>query len=215
MESPKYSSLFLLAIVVAPSLAGAVWDLDTDFRSDQGNPHGAWSYGYKHHVLGSLTVFPDSGSDAAWDWWHDNANLTLGAPAVSRNKSMSTINGIEPNEVSLHPGPATEITYVRWVAPGAGTYHVSGQFDAGDGGAVDLYIYHNGDARLTELGTLADRAFDFEVIANSGDSLDFMVGKAGSFFYDSTPLHATVVLVPEPATLLALGIVSLMLLRRR
>lgn len=199
------------------SSAHAVWDFSADFSVTNGNPNGAWSYGIKQpsSVTGPLSVFPTSGSSSDWQWWHDPAILQLGAPAASKNISSVTINGVAPGEASLHPGAQGEVATVRWTAPNSNVYRVYGYFAAGDGGSVDVYIGAPQGLYLDVYGTYSRVDFDFTQNLNARDRLDFMVGHAGSFFYDSTPLHLTIEAVPEPMTLLAVGVGLAVIWRRR
>lgn len=211
------SGISLLAVAWASS-ALAVWDLQDDFSVTHGNPNLAWSYGIKNpsQLDGALSLFPDSGSNTSFMYWNDLNHLTLGTPAVAKNISGGVINGIAPGEVSLHPGPNNEITTVRWTAPTAGNFHFVGLFKAGDGGAVDNYVYQNGTALLTVMSTSADTNFEWNLDLTAGDTMDFMVGNAGSFYYDSTPLVLQIVPVPEPSSIVALvGAGSGFFLRRR
>lgn len=177
----------------------ATWNSANDFSITNGNPNGAWTYGVKNplNLGGALATFPDSGA-GSFLYWIDNAHQSLGAPACAKNISGGWINGVAPGEANFHPGPGNEIATYRWTAPYAGNYHVFGKFGAGDGGAVDVYIYRNGSSLKSVNGATGDEPFDYGMALNPGDTIDFMVGNAGSFYYDSTPLHATIVLESPP-----------------
>lgn len=209
----RFSTL-LLSIGIASQ--ASAWNFANDF-SIASNPNGAWAYGIKSPSAlgGALTLFPDSGQNASFMFWIDNAHQSLGAPAVAKNVSGGTINGIAPGQGNMHPGPNNEIATVRWQSPGAGSYDVSGKFFAGDGGAVDVYVYADGVSLLSQTGVTGDSPFNFVLNLTSTSVIDFMVGNAGSFFYDSTPLDVFITPVPEPAAIAGLLTASLLLLARR
>lgn len=199
------------------SASHAFWDFTNDFSATNGNPNGAWSYGIKqpNALTGPISLFPSSGSSSDWIWWNDPAILVLGAPAASKNISPWTLNGVASGQASLHPGAQGEVATARWTAPTSNTYRVFGHFAAGDGGSVDVFIGTPQGLYLGVYGTYSQVNFDFTQSLNAGDSVDFMVGHAGSFFYDSTPLQLRIEAVPEPASLMAVGVGVALLLRRR
>lgn len=215
LRTLRFTALALIASAL-PS-AQAVWNLANDFSVTNGNPNGTWSYGVKpaDAPLGDFTAFPDSGSSSQWLWWNDEDHLTLGAPAITKNVSSSPINGIAPGEANLHPGSSGEVPTVRWTAPFAARYHFFGHFGAGDGGLIDAFVGTPTILILEQRSTGADVPYDFWQDLGAGQSIDFGVGAAGNFYYDSTPLHVTIEAVPEPAGLLALGAGLALLARRR
>ncbi len=204
-------------LAILGPMAQASWSYVADFSVGNGNPNGAWSYGIKAPTAldGSLNLFPDSGNSGTFLYWMDVAHSSLGAPATAVNISSNWINGIGPGEGNLHPCANNEIATARWTAPVAGDYRVFGKFGAGDGGAVDVYVYENAASLLTQTSTVADVTFDTVRTLAQGDTLDFMVGNAGSFFNDSTVLDANIEAVPEPASLLAVLAGVAALARRR
>lgn len=216
MKAERWAFLLASAMIACPTSSSAVWDFTADFSVTNSNPNGAWTYGIKHaaNLSGPVLAFPDSGNDGTWMFWNDLAHIQLGAPACAKNLSTSWINGIAPGEAQMHPGPSDEVTTTRFTAPAAGTYHIFGKFGAGDGGAVDVYVYHNGASLLTEYATIIESGWDWILTMSGGDTVDFMVGNAGSFYYDSTPLYARIEAVPEPSSLVALAAATLLLSRR-
>lgn len=175
-------------------MSWGAWDVAGQFSILNGNPNGAWSYGIKSpsDLSGPLALFPHTGSSTAFDYWVNEQNLTLGTPTVARNISSSSVSGIGPGEATMHPGPSNEIATTRWTAPSPGLYRIFGKFGAGDIGAVDAFISSPGEPLWSRYAVVDDQIFDFTRALEAGAGVDFMVGNAGSFFYDSTPIHATI-----------------------
>lgn len=107
---------------------------------------------------------------------------------------------------------------MRWKAPAAGTYQVSGLFEGieqGAGGTTSdativlnastnpqPVLFHTGDASpinyVNGFGTKV--TFSFSITLAASDTLDFRVGwgSNNAYNYDATGLAASVVLVPPP-----------------
>jgi hypothetical protein len=208
-----------LVLVGAMAIAGsclADWDLQSDFSVLGSNPNGAWSYGNKGPVdpTGSLDLYTEVGNDGIYAFWR--RNLLLNTPWVAKNVSGSTQNAILPGEISLHPGPGGQLTTARWTAPSSGTFSVTGLFGVGDIGNVDVYVYQNATPLFVVLSTLNTESFSLMPNVSAGDTIDFMVGSAGDFLFDSTPVYANIKAVPEPASLavMSLGLVAVRRIRR-
>jgi hypothetical protein len=89
--------------------------------------------------------------------------------------------------LSLHPGPGTEPSVLRWTAPVAGNVHVTGQFLAGDSGIMTIAVRHNSQEvwKATNSGS-----FDLNIKISAGDNVDFAV--YGDYGYGNTPISATI-----------------------
>lgn len=196
----------ILGLLAGPAMA---WDAAGDFDlQSSANPNGVWSYGYDPAALPGyqLKLFDalDTGPVLAW---RDGSYQSLGTPSFAKNLTGGTINGgWGADQVMLHPGPTAngDAAILRFTAPTTGRYDVQSQFFVGDQGAVDVWIVLNGsfDAPLAALGdSAADPQWNAAGLAlAAGDTLDFVVGNAGNFFYDTTPLAVSIVSsVPEPA----------------
>lgn len=211
--------ILALALASLATQAVAGWNVNDEFSVTNGNPNGVWSYGMKlnpNQPDGALSLFPDSGASSSWMWWNDLSHISLGAPAVTKNVSASTVNGIGPGELSFHPGADGELATIRFTAPAANLYHLTGKYGAGDGGAVDALIYAGSNPLVTEFGITGDSFFDVWVSLEIGNTVDVMVGRAGSFYYDSTPIYLQIDPVPEPTSLaLVAGGMALLFRRRR
>ena len=201
----------------------------TDFSSSS-NPTGVWSYGYSHPVgppAYTFTLFnTESGGAGVVDAWSDSTYDTLGTPSVVLNNSGTSEDGVAPGQLSLNPGPVAGGDYaiVRFTAPTAATYDVTGQFYAGDSGAMDGYIVLAGDLASplqTFVNTTNSSTFTpFAETMTAGETLDFVVGNNdGSFYSGNTPLSVVITTVPEPDTyalmLAGLGLVAVGARRRK
>jgi hypothetical protein len=224
----KKAYLFLSMLTLAGAANAGLWNACDDFSITNGNPNGQWSYGSKlpSDLGGGFVGAYVAEENTLFKSWHAE-RIDGGAPAVSLNISDHTVAGIDPGELCVHPGSSAleyqdylnQVATVRWTAPEAGTYSIWGMFGEGDRrgsrGDVDVYIYKNGSCLMSVFGTYDDEYFDlFESLAK-GDTIDFMVGNAGDFGWDSTPLYATISTVPEPFSLVILGGGALIVALRR
>jgi hypothetical protein len=229
---------FLLAAMVlgtaVPGWAG-YWNVGDDFSATN-NPNGVWSYGDYGGGSPSGTLNPATftlltylghgyGSIDAWEMPGPNN------PVVSHNSSLTnTVGSFSdpttyttqwlPNEVALHPldGP----TVVRWTAPAAGEYQVSGDFfpTQGVNSPANAYIYV--DSTQDALGSVSSTVpFSLLLNLHAGDTVDF-VAWGGNAYNKTTGLAASISSsVPEPSSLVGLlsigvaGIVGNIWRRRR
>src|SRR5437588_9721264 len=107
---------------------------------------------------------------------------------------------VQPSDVlNLHPGPSGERGVVKWTAPAAGTYTVSGRFQGIDTGGTtsDVSITKNGATLFSGQvnGYGASVPFSLSVTVSAGDAIEFTVGVGsnGTYNNDSTGLAATIV----------------------
>ena len=105
------------------------------------------------------------------------------------------------------------IADVRWTAPAAGTYNVTGLFQRDDTSAapVSVRIIENGTTALFGVDNFttngSQQPFNFaSLVLPAGTTLDFAEG-AAQYNNDSTGLSATISTVPEPGSL-ALGTIA-------
>ena len=217
---------FVVAAFAPPVAHATTWDLATQFTS--GNYSGsAWTYGWEaaNGLNGTLTSYDtlrtsESGIKYLWyDFHHRSGDYT---PAVGKNTGATTINGVAPGEVVLHPGWDGSFSVARWTAPTSGTFDVNGAFGVGDLGAMSNYISVNRKTSIESLSNLGRLDFTFSRQLSAGDTIDFIVGVplGGSNGYGSTPLAATITAaVPEPETyamfLAGLGLMGLLARRKK
>jgi PEP-CTERM motif len=230
----KKAAVALLAAAAFIGQAQAA-NVATEF-SVGSNPGGAWSYGWAPN-LGTgfdLALFNwtfGSGPNVAGGWsvqdpaivpdanpsvlWLNNGSGTL--------FSYSTISA-PSRSVNLHPGASGELAVVRWTAPTAGEYLISGAFRGNDvsGTTTDVHVLHNNVALVNgAVSGFADtEGFSQTLFLAAGDRLDFAVGTGGNgFFNDSTGLSAIISAVPEPSSyamlFAGLGVIAVMARRRR
>jgi hypothetical protein len=203
----------ILAIVgtLASVAAFADYDVTADWHWTT-NPDGAWSYGYEDTLGSSLHLYDVKDGNQVW---HSSVLFSAGTPAAWLNLNGPS-NGVNTGDFALHPGPNQEPSLARWTAPSAlGAIHITGTFGAGDVGAVDVHVYKNNAPLFNVMNTTAAQPFDLTTSVATGDTIDFIVGTTDGYFNDSTPLTAHISTVPEPASLSALCLGAVALLRRR
>jgi hypothetical protein len=174
--------------------AQVVWNPTTDFSTTNGNPNGVWTYGWMDTAFTTFTVTVSHNTNT----WLGNLGGD-GSPVIWLNTSTSSPYGVPPGDISLHPGPGTEPSILRWTAPPSfsGTAHVAGQFLSGDTGVMQVEVRFNGNPvwSATNFG-----AFVFDRVFVAGDQLDFAV--FGGYDYGNTPLVMSITssAIPEPST---------------
>src|SRR5207249_2540175 len=110
----------------------------------RGNPNGVWTYGWMDTGFTTFTPYTTSlysgGLGGSPQWYGpQGGDLT---PAIWFNTSANTYYGVPPDWLSLHPGPGTQPSVLRWTAPVgfAGSIDVGGQFLAGDSGIMQVAV---------------------------------------------------------------------------
>lgn len=219
------SALLLASVFSAAATQAATWDATTDFLGTSTNPNSVWSYGYDPaRIEGYQFQQFDLYTAGSTPSWTDSGYVSLGTPAFGQNLTASTLNGIDPGQIYLHPGPAADgdAAILRFTAPTTSSYSIFAQFFIGDISETDAWIIKNGDfsSPLSALGvTDSNPSYSTpSLFLSAGDTLDFVVGNHGSYLYDSTPLTVQISAVPMPAMvwLMSLGLGTLFIrLRRR
>jgi len=220
-------SIVVLAFLSAGySVQATTWDVAADF-SETNNPNGAWSYGWSSTLVSpsapDINLYTKSGKFddtinpiIPVDVWA-GSNFPY-SPNVAHNGTGSINNDHptivwQPGQFSLHPGDNGEYSYARWIAPYAGTFDIAATFTGIDenGSTTDVHVLHNGNSlfykwiNLNEFGNTV--LFPKTTVSvNMDDKIDFAVGYGnGAHTCDTTALSATIS-IPEPATLLLLGL---------
>lgn len=192
-----------------------IFDATTDF-SITNNPNGVWSSGYQTSLNSSLVLFDVKTSvpNSYWIWTSSITN-NLNTPSVLKNiQTSGSLNGLPPNMISLHPGPNIYAT-LRFTAPKTASYSLELNFFAGDGGETDAYAILNNDTNNPlYYSPITSNNPSFNSVLNliSGDKIDILVGPAGGFGFDTTPLtfRLTEQVVPEPHTII-LSLISVIM----
>ncbi len=188
------------ALVVTP----ASWELASEF-SDAANPAGVWRYGVKPSATGAFTVMTHqisawAGNIKGWDTPASVLHNVNPAPYVVANPGgpiKTPAHGL-----TMHPGPRCEYSVVRFTAPLAGKYRISGQFFGldpnGGGTTTDVLIYQNSAQIFTGLVNVGGSSPTANFLITSGlkvgDTIDFEVGCGvnKNYGYDTTGLNAVI-----------------------
>jgi RHS repeat-associated protein len=189
-------------LVITEGGANAV----SDFSATQNN--GIWKYGYKTLSGSTFNAFPSHANlfGGGLDSWSPG----YCCPMITRNATGTTYtypgapSVVQPADVlNLHPGPSGEKSVVRWTAPAAGTYTISGRFQGIDtaGTTTDVTILHNTTAvfagNINGYGNQVTFAVTRTVAA--GDTIDFQVGYGSNNSYGSDSTGLSVTITPQSA----------------
>jgi hypothetical protein len=213
------------AVILVGALAQAqtTYDLSVDF-SVRDNPGKVWQYGYS--ATNSLDPdqfrldkYGDGGTPIVF--WHPDASSGPGPgyyPYVAYNTTKQSQAWPSPNgwvvrggEVAMEASNSGQYSLVRFVAPVAGTYKISAQFEGVHvWSTTDVHVLHNGtslfDADIDGYG--GDPAFrkmegaspkaeySGQIELKANDTVTFAVGygKNKTNSGDTTGLFARVVL---------------------
>lgn len=188
---------------------------------------GAFSVGYGI-TPGSFTAFS---STQHTDSFLGNSNVQgyyvanpQSVPAAVVNTSSAqtvlTASGIlpiEPGQILMHPGALNtanaeggpiQNSILRFTAPTAGAYTISGAWTQLHFGTTSDQILLNGSALIP--ATSGNQTFNFSTTLAANDHVDFLVNSSGIIAGDSTGLRATLTTpfaisdpnsVPVPGTL--------------
>lgn len=217
---------------VAGMQAGLAYDPDADFTIAS-NPTGVWSYGWLASPGSSFTLFNvggsivEGGGGKTVEYWTRGGSEPLlfhhGGPG---DLAFATIY-IPDGMIDLHPGVSGELAAVRWTAPVAGEFSISGSFFAAQRSGEapttsDVNVFHNGASLFQGFLNGNEIYIHYAVTATvaSGDTIDFAVGRGQNHNYsgDNTAFSARLELVPEPhkyALATGLGLVGFAAWRRR
>jgi PEP-CTERM motif len=190
-----------IGAAVAPLTAQAQAYHATAEFDTASNPNGVWSYGYSLSggAAYQFVAFDSSGINH----WISSTYEDLGAPIIWINRGNTVAYGIEPGQMSMHPGiqdysPAI----LRFTAPTAGEYMFEALFYPGDTGNMNAAVIINGVAtspyfsspHTNHVGTTG------HAYLAAGGTLDVAVGNNGDFGFGSTGVSVHVAAVPEPAS---------------
>ena len=194
-----------VVFAIGSASAESIWNMNADFSIDNGNPNGVWSYGYFVDSAFYLdtAVTPVPGGD--WMYWGD------GDTNIWKNLSESVSYGVQPGQVSLHPGYSGQVSVIRWMTPEtvSGEVTIEGEFFVGDGGVMEVAVVKNENWSSLLWSATDCGVFALNPSVSAGDTIDFAV--YGGYGWGNTPLEVTISAVPEPSTfaLVIMGICSL------
>jgi hypothetical protein len=175
--------------------------------SGDANPSGVWSYGWCAEPGAELRLYEQVGKVdvkgiIAWTRGQPDPQVFFNTTDQLLHPYES-IN-LQPKQLAFHPGQHGVYSVIRWTAPAAGVFTVSGKFEgiSGYGEAkpttTDVQIRHGADqvfASLINLGGKGNSApFRVEVKVARNATIDFLVGRGnGDYTCDSTALDASII----------------------
>ena len=177
--------LLLSCVVTAADTAGAspvTYDGAVDFSITNGNPNGTWSYGTETAGGSTFTLLTNPFSNQYGLSWGE----------VWKNTSGSTVAGVAPGQISLHPLPSFGPGILRWTAPAgiSSTVSIFGRFFAGDIGTMQVGIFLNNDWSTPLFQATDQGAFSFVQAVAPGTTIDFAA--YGGYAYGNTPIDARI-----------------------
>ncbi|HEY8562442.1 MAG TPA: LamG-like jellyroll fold domain-containing protein [Pyrinomonadaceae bacterium] len=182
-----------------------------DFSNTQ-NPNGAWTYGYSNsdtdNALNLFTFPADSLTSAGcsggnFEAWRLNNGDQI--PQITRHSTPISCSNIPGNALFVHPGFGGQRAVVRWTAPVAGTFQLTGSLQRQNLIATtDLKIIKNaatpGESVIFAGSNVSTYQISYNVTVTvaAGDTLDFSVGNGnGSQVSDGSSI---VINIAQPAT---------------
>ncbi|PZQ55997.1 MAG: hypothetical protein DI570_21400 [Phenylobacterium zucineum] len=188
-----------------------------------------FAFGYAaSNYAGSDTITSFSTFQAACggDVLASCATVNGGLPGIFKPVGDYDVAGtafFEAGELNLHPGGNSEVVVVQFIAPIAGFYNFAGAFSYNDilPTGVDVAAYLGGASQIAN--AIGD--FDFNATLTAGQKVNFAVGAAGNWTFDSTGFELVITgpdrtgAVPEPSAwammILGFGAAGTLLRRRR
>lgn len=204
------AAVAVLWAAMVPATADAAYVAADDFSIGNGNPNGAWSYGWTLNDFSGFTLYANSGTEPTWGvpyWNIPDPN----PPSIWKNTHSDGLFGVPKDWLSLQPHANTETSVLRWTAPSDGDVEVTGEFLAGEGGGQTVVVRLNNSPWWSPGSDHG--AFNLQTTVAAGGTIDFAV--TGSDYFGNTPLSAAISYVPEPSGLGLLGVGLIVLLRQR
>jgi hypothetical protein len=219
------SALFaVLFIVAADASAQTIADSVGDFSDTQGQ--NGWYYGYYRRSgdtggysptsdFRPFTTYRTEGSGAPGGWVLDESRFYTGLDSDQQhgNASVSGLDDVEHwairRYVAEMSGPVTI----------AGMTREDNKVGRGDDGTIAKILINGEEVFSRDIEPEDQTATPYAVLATieAGDTIDFVMLPGDTDYYDCPFFTATIVAVPEPASvgLLATGAIALLARRRR
>jgi hypothetical protein len=181
---------------------------------------GVWTYGYRNTVTGlGITPFNAAehtnnfiGANDPMEGWHIQGGASVPAVLVNTDANPYTLNfgagPIQPGDLLVH-GDLGNFAVIRFTVPVSGNYTGSSFFTSVHPGDKDVHVVVGGTSIFSAVlsGTQSTGPLiQDSTFLPAGTPVDFVIGVAGSLNSDSTAFNATISLVPEPASVMLLGV---------
>ncbi|RYG25738.1 PEP-CTERM sorting domain-containing protein [bacterium] len=212
----NFRVLFSLSAVCAALAAQAAdtWDLRDGVGAT--NPLGVWSLG--GYNGGTFSLFAETGNNGIGKYWK------TGDLAIWKNESGSLAYGIGAGEVSLSSDFG--VPMARFTAPYDGTFSLNLAFGGTTASAGGGYGNINANLGKLLINGVEDTADSFVgnvktftatgVVLSQGQTIEAYIGQSYGGGNTQTVFTVNgVQAVPEPASMAALGLGALGLLKRR
>ena len=185
---------------------GPGYDALGDF-SIAANPNGPWSY------LTSGVLLNMSGASGGAAWWNNGGGLST-QDGIYQNITGQTLigggNAIPADHLDLSPNVGN--VAVRFTAPSAGSWSVSGDFSGVEQSTTQSHsvaILVNGTSAFS--GTISSAGqsdpFNLNLTFETGDTIDFINYAGPTVYWDNTGLAARIVPLSGQAAVLTGGVV--------
>src|SRR3989338_3128243 len=177
--------------VTLSNSANTLYKASTDFSSTQGQRN--WYYLESN---GNQMVYDLVGDPTGYDVSNSWRGLEVFAPPRYNWNRLWASKG--------HPERTLDVVR-RWVAPGAGTIHITGNasdgFSTGDG--VIIFIKKNNAILwqgIVENGNTTGISYDINTPVSSNDNIDFVINKRGNNIGDVTNFDPSIDFVSDAST---------------
>ncbi len=192
------------SLEVAITANGITYNPADDFSATM-NPNDPWTFGYTAALGGLLVVYDATftthftSADEANYWYRSDHPNAPQPPSAGHNPNGAFFQAGDAidwaaNGFHLHPGPSGEYSVARWTASTSGMFDVNAVFTMADDGYTDVHLLHNSVSIFDDavIGRGDSSSFSTVVSVTAGDTIDFSVGSAGSYYNDSTDLVASI-----------------------